>query len=339
LLVGTFSSVRGTHRTYCEDLADRLEERGCAIVRTSDRDSRVQRLADMVQTTWTKRRHYGCAHVDVFSGAAFAWAEVVCFELRRLRKPYVLTLRGGNLPAFARRWPRRVRHLLRSTRMVTAPTPYLRDALADHAQIVVVPNAVAIPAYPFRRRAPARANLVWVRAFHEVYNPVLAVEVVAQLAAAHPAITLTMIGADKGDGSLQAVETRARELGVTDLVRLIPGIAKGDVPKYLAEADVFLNTTNVDNAPVSVVEAMACGLCVVTTSAGGIPQLVQHGEEALLVPPCDASAMSAAVARVLADSELAGRLSQRARERAAACDWNRVLDRWESIFDEVAADV
>jgi glycosyltransferase involved in cell wall biosynthesis len=227
---------------------------------------------------------------------------------------------------------------LRSTRVVTAPTPYLRDALADHAEIVVVPNAVDIPAYPFRHRVNVRPSLVWVRAFHEVYNPVLAVEVVARLAANHPAITLTMIGADKGDGSLQAVEVRARELGVAERVRVIPGVAKTEVPRYLAEADVFLNTTNVDNAPVSVVEAMACGLCVVTTSAGGIPQLVRHDEEALLVAPGDAPAMSAAVARILVDDKLAGRLSERARERAAACDWSHVLDRWASIFDEVTSD-
>ncbi len=50
------------------------------------------------------------------------------------------------------------------------------------------------------------------------------------------------------------------------------------------EGDIFLNTTNVDNAPVTVVEAMACGLCIVSTDAGGVPDLVEDEHEALLVP-------------------------------------------------------
>ena len=59
--------------------------------------------------------------------------------------------------------------------------------------------------------------------------------------------------------------------------------------------DIFLNTTGVDNAPVSVVEAMACGLCVVSTNVGGIPYLLEHEYDSLLVPSNDPAAMATAV--------------------------------------------
>ena len=79
----------------------------------------------------------------------------------------------------------------------------------------------------------------------------------------------------------------ARELGVAGHVEFRGPVPKANLPSVFAESDIFLNTTNVDNTPVTVVEALASGLCVVSTSVGGIPYLVQHERDALLVPADD----------------------------------------------------
>lgn len=333
LFVGNFLSSRGSNRTYCEEMADRIELRGWRVFRTSDRANKVARLADMVATAWRHRRDYDVAHVDVFSGPAFVWAEVVCFELRRLGKPYALTLRGGNLPAFASRWPRRVARLLESAAAVTTPSRYLASDLSRYApNLVVVPNAVDVAGYTFSHRTSPRAELVWIRAFHEVYNPVMAVDVLAQIA---PQARLTMIGVDKG--AKQAVEQRAHGLGLADRVTVIPGVPKRAIPDHLARADIFLNTTNVDNTPISVIEAMAAGLCIVSTDAGGIPYLLEHERDALLTPIGDAPAMAAAVNRILVDRDLASRLSASAHEHARRCDWAVVLPQWEALLGGIHA--
>lgn len=338
LFVGNFLSESGTHRTYCEDMTDRLEARRWRVVRTSSHIGRLSRLGDMVRTTWSRRDDYEIAHVDVFSGAAFFWAEAVCFELRRLRKPYVLTLRGGNLPGFSRRWPRRTRRLLSSASMVTAPSGFLQVAMSDHApHIDVVPNAVDVSHYPFVLREQPSPRLVWLRAFHAVYNPTMAVEVLARACIRNDATTLRMIGADKGDGSLEAVRLRARELGVEDRLHIIEGVPKREVAHHLASGDIFLNTANVDNSPVSVLEAMACGMCVVSTSVGGIPYMLRNEQDALLVPAGDAAMMADAVERILMDPAISRNLSATARERALACDWTPILERWEQLFTQVIA--
>jgi glycosyltransferase involved in cell wall biosynthesis len=101
--------------------------------------------------------------------------------------------------------------------------------------------------------------------------------------------------------------------------------------------DVFLNTTRVDNTPVSVLEAMACGLCVVSTNVGGIPYLLQHGHDALLVPSDNAEAMAGAVRRILTEPGLAAQLSANARGTASGCDWSAVLPQWEALIDELAS--
>lgn len=335
LFVGNFLSGSHAHRHYCEDLTDHLYARGWNIVRTSDRRERLARLADMMLVAWRRRRDYAAAHVDVFSGPAFFWAEAVCFELQRLGKPVVLTLHGGNLPTFARRWPTRVRRLLSAATRVTSPSPYLARQLANMATAIeVVPNGLDVARHPFRLRESVAPRLIWVRAFHAVYNPTLAIDVLAELLAIRPDASLTMIGVDR-DGSLQRVRDRAAALGVTASVELIPGVAKEEVPRYLEHADIFLNTTDVDNAPLSVVEAMACGLCVVTTNVGGIPDLLDHGREALLVPPRARTQMVTAILRVLNEPGLAATLSRAARDHGEARDWPVVLQRWERLFDEV----
>lgn len=336
LFVGNFLSKTGGNRDYCEDLTDRLEANGRSILRTSNKLGRAERLADMLQTAWVHRQLYGTAHVSVYSGPAFVWAEAVCFLLRRLHKPYVLTLHGGNLPVFARRWPRRVRTLLASAASVTAPSEYLRHRLAEvHPAIVVLPNGIEATAYAFRARVTPQPRLIWLRAFHAIYNPSLAVEVLAQIRPRHPGATLRMIGPDKADGSRAACVERARELGVADAVELIGPVPKSEVARQLRDGDVFLNTSNIDNTPVSVLEAAAAGLAIVSTSVGGIPFLLEHGRSALLVPPADPVAMARAAERILHEPGLGEALSRNARSLAIRHDWPAVITQWESVFNEM----
>ena len=182
--------------------------------------------------------------------------------------------------------------------------------------VLLLPNPLDVARYPFAIRSQPRPKLVWLRAFHETYNPSLAPAVLALLASDIPDVSLTMIGPDKGDGSLQKTLAVAARLGVSDRLRVIQGVPKEKVGEVLSEADIFLNTTNVDNTPVSVMEAMACGLCVVSTNVGGIPDLVDDGKDGILVPPADPTAMADGVRRILADPALAARLSGNARRKA-----------------------
>jgi glycosyltransferase involved in cell wall biosynthesis len=149
-------------------------------------------------------------------------------------------------------------------------------------------------------------------------------------------IHLDMIGPDKGDGTFQAAKALAQELGLASNVTFPGAVPKAEIPAWLDTADIFINTTNIDNTPVSVLEAMACGLCVVTTNVGGIPYLLEDGRNALLVPPDSADAMAGGVARLLADDALAERISRNARALAEPLDWPAILDRWESLLESTA---
>jgi glycosyltransferase involved in cell wall biosynthesis len=335
LYVSNFLDARG-NVSYCRELTDRLEPED-AVIRTSTRENKLARLADMVATVWRARADYDVAIVDVFSGPAFVWAEAVCFALRRLGKPYVLTLHGGNLPAFAAKWPKRVRRLLTGARRVTAPSSYMREQMRAYREdIVLVRNAVDTRANTFSERSSVRPRAVWVRAFHAIYNPNLAAEAIALASRALPELQLAMLGPDKGTQA--AFERRAEELGVTSKIDIVGRVDKQDVPAHLARADIFLNTTNVDNTPISVLEALSSGLCVISTSVGGIPYLLEHERTALLVPRDDARAMAAAINRIVVDPTLARRLSTEGRALAALHDWTPVLAAWRNLLAEVSRE-
>ena len=338
LFVGNFLSSSRASLTVGEALAGRLASAGWTVLATSRRRNRLARLADMVATVWQRRADFDVAVVDVYSGAAFVWAEAVTAALRTVRRPYVLTLHGGNLPAFAATRPNRVRRLLRGARAVTTPSMYLRERMRHlREDLVLVPNAIDLEAYRFRERTKAAPRLVWLRAFHRVYNPVLAIRTVACLREGVPGVHLTMVGSDSGDGAHAAAREAIAGARLGAHVELRAGVPKAAVPSVLDAADIFLNTSTIDNTPVSVMEAMACGLCVVSTSVGGIPFLVDDARDGLLVPSDDAKAMAAAVERILRDPALASSLSRCARAKAEAFDWSAVLPRWESLLEDVAA--
>jgi glycosyltransferase involved in cell wall biosynthesis len=335
LLVGNLAP---TSNRVSGELAKRLRVGGWSVISVSDRENRFSRMLDMVSTTWKSRKQYSIAQVDVYSGQAFLWAEAVNAVLKRAGKPVVLTLHGGNLPGFARKNPRRVRRLLASAKVVTTPSRYLQGQMSAYrSDLVLIPNGLDLTSLNFQLRERAFPRVVWVRAFHELYNPSMAARVIARLSQIHPNITATMVGPDKLDGSLQRFLAMAESLGVRDRFTVTGRIPPAEVGSWLNRADIFLNTAMVDNTPGSVMEAMAAGLCVVSTDAGGMPYLIDNGEDGLLSPTDDAEAMARNVNSILLDSSLASRLSYRARKKAEGFDWEFVLPRWTDLLNSVVA--
>jgi glycosyltransferase involved in cell wall biosynthesis len=337
LMVGNFLSRAGGTRFVCEELASRMADRGWATITTSSNRRAIPRLVDMLRTTWVERNRYDVAQVDVYSGRAFIWAEAVTGMLQCLRKPYVVTLHGGNLPAFASLNRRRTTRLFQAAGAVTAPSAYLAERMRPfRPDLLVLPNGIDLSAYPFRLRLAPRPRLIWLRAFHRVYNPVLAVRVLAAIKGRFPAAELIMVGPDREDGSLAAARAEAVRLGISGQVQFHGAVPKKDVPDWLNQGDIFLNTSSIDNTPVSVLEAMAAGNCIVSSDVGGVPFLLTHRLNAMLVPPDNPAAMASAVESILDDRKLAARLSAKARAAVELFDWDSILPRWDSLLLSIA---
>jgi glycosyltransferase involved in cell wall biosynthesis len=314
-------------------IAHRLRQEGWRVQTTSAVRDRPLRLLDMLRIILLPPSSYDVAHVDVFSGLAFVWGLACSVLLRILRKPLVLTLRGGDLPGFSKKHPRWVTWLLGLASVVTVPSEYLGAAMRPFREdVYTIRNPVDIDGYHFRPRSMASPRLVWLRAFHEIYNPIMAVKTVEHLATEWPGISLTMYGRDKGDGSLQDTVAAADRGLARGKVTIAGPVAKHIVPTVLSDADIFLNTATIDNAPVSVLEAMACGLIVVSTEVGGVPYMIHNGVNGLLVQSGDAAAMANAVRKILCSPELGHSLSLHARRTAEVSSIDNLIPEWRKVF-------
>lgn len=317
----------------CEELETRLPKLGWSVYLTSSQKGRVNKILDMVSTTIRYRQQYEIALIEVFSGPSFIWAEITTYLLKALKKKAILALYGGNLPNFGKSHSLRVRRLFSSADKVIAPSYYLIEGMKEYcSEIKLLRYGVDIDEFPYRHRDNPKPKLVTLRAIHEIYNPPLAPKVLGFIVDKYPDASLVMIGANKYDGSWEKTEHTISDLGITDKVRMTGRIPRSEVPINLNNADIYLNTPNIDNTPLSIAEAMACGLCIVSTNIGGLPYIIKNGENALLVPPDHPEAMGKAVLQILEERGLASRLSTNARREAEQYSWSTVITKWEELF-------
>ncbi|MFW6202486.1 MAG: glycosyltransferase family 4 protein, partial [Gemmatimonadota bacterium] len=272
-------------------------------------------------------------HVFSASYLSFVLAPTPAILIGRLfGKRVVLNYRSGQADDHLRRWRTAVPTIRLATRVVV-PSGYLADVFVRYGIAArVVSNFVQPERFPFRVRERFRPIFLANRNFEAHYNVACILRAFRRIQRRYPEARLLLAG----DGPERADLERLRSnLGLRD-VRFLGPVAPERMPALYGEADIYLNAPNIDNMPVSVLEAYAAGLPVVTTDAGGIPYIVRDGETGLLVPRDDDRALADAAIRVIEDPDLGRRLVRNAhRECQAKYVWSAVRDEWRSLYREI----
>lgn len=318
-----------------ETLASLFRTDGWHVVAASSHPTRAGRLLDIVKTVAWWGREAPIQVLNVFGGRSFLVEDIASALGRVMGQRIIMVLRGGALPDFISRFPRWSKRVIRRADVIVTPSEYLRRRFSSFGVASeVIPNVIPVESYPWMRRRTLRPRLFWMRTFHPIWNPEMAVRVLKDLQSDFPDASLVMAGENKY-GNRVAVERIVAQLGLGAAVRF-PGFLDlaGKVQEG-SSADVFINTNRIDNMPVSVLEAMALGLPVVSTDVGGIRDLLEDGTTGLIVPDNDHAAMARAVRRLLSDQELAERLSMNGRALAEGCSWVRVRPRWERLIEQM----
>lgn len=331
LYIGNKLSRHGVTPTSVEYLGNQLKKY-YNLQQVSDKKHWGLRLGDSLWSILHYRKDLRCVLIDTYSTWNFYWAWACAFLSRLLNIPYVPILHGGNLPFRFQQNPQLVDFLLNGAAQIVAPSRYLKAFFEEKGYYVqYIPNFIHVEQYPFQRSRVVQPNLLWVRAFDQIYNPLMAIEVLARLNASFPNAKLCMIGPDK-DGSRGEVEAKAKELGVIDGLELPGKLSKTEWIEKSQKYDIFLNTTNFDNQPVSIIEAMALGFPIVSTNAGGLPYLIDHEETGLLVNKNDPDAMANQVEGLIQNPQLANKLSVNARQKAEEFDRSNVKPQWDTLL-------
>lgn len=333
IYLGNKLSQYGFTPTSVEALGIRLEDH-FDMIRGSEVRNPIGRLLHMMWLV-IRYRKSDVLLIDTYSTWAFWYAVLISHLASFLGLSYTPILHGGNLPSRAKKSPYFTRMLLRNAKSVVCPSGYLLYEMNAFYErdYMLIPNYIDIANYPFRVRAVSNPiRLLWVRSFHKIYNPSLAVDIVKGLDEKGYEVQLTMVGPDK-DGSLQETKDYAVDLGVAKYIEFKGRLSKPEWIQLADQFDVFINTTNVDNTPVSVMEAMALGMIVISTNVGGMPFLYVNEREGILVPPKDSVYFIEAIEKLLEDSNLAKGLSQNARLKAENWDWNEVEKQWFKLLN------
>lgn len=323
----------GNITTQGQILANLLGNSGYDVLAASSKLNRFMRMAEIVTTVVGRRRSIDIMIVEVYSGLSFVIADTVSLIGKYLGIPTVGVLHGGSLPEFMTRNPKWVSRVLCRFDELVTPSAYLKDAFENLGfEARIIPNVIDLEKYPHRLRRVIEPKLIWMRAFHRIYNPVLAIKAFSLILDKYADATLVMAGVDKG---LEAsVKRLARDLGVDRRIRF-PGFLGPEAKiQEFSKADIYLNTNDVDNMPVTIVESCAFGLPVIATDVGGVGYLINDGIEGLLVPADNAEEIARAVSRLLADPELTSRISVNGRRLAELSSWESVRSNWEDMFRE-----
>jgi len=174
-----------------------------------------------------------------------------------------------------------------------------------------------------------------VARLHPQKNHALLLEAFARGPARQPKAHLVLVG----EGPLRrALEERAQRLGVASQVRFV-GV-RADIPEVLAAMDMFALSSDYEGSPLSVVEAMAAGLPVVSTRAGGVAELVDDGREGLLVQPGDVEGLSGALAFLAEHAEARRSMGMAGATRARdSFDVFAMIRAYEALYETLDRDL
>jgi len=273
-------------------------------------------------------REVGCAdvvHVFSASYSSFLLAPLPAMLVARaLGKPVVLNYRSGQAPDHLQR-SRVARWALRRVDRNVVPSRFLVDVFRQFGiDAEVISNIVDPGRFVFRDRQPLRPRLVSTRNFDALYNVACTIRAFRVVQDRHPDATLTLVG---GGPQESALRTLVRDLGLRN-VTFTGRVPPDAIASYYIDNDIYIQSPDIDNMPTSVIEAYTCGLPVVSTEAGGMPAILTSGVHGLLAPLNDHLTLASHVLRLLADAALTERLVTAARQRAAACTWERVRSDW-----------
>jgi L-malate glycosyltransferase len=250
---------------------------------------------------------------------------------RCLGKRVVLNYRSGEADDHLARWGVLVHPWLRLVDEIVVPSEYLRAIFARHGyRTRVIPNVVDLSHFRYRERGAPEPRLVSTRNLEPYYRVDNTLEAFALVRARYPEATLTLAGFGREERRLRRL---AASLG-SDGIRFVGRVEPSAMPGLLDGADIFVNSSVVDNQPVSILEAFASGLPVVSTGTGDIASLVRDGETGLLVPPDDPAALAKAVTMLLEQPERAAGMARRARREIETFTWSHVRALWAGVYAE-----
>ncbi len=331
LYLGNRLAKHGKTPTGIDFMVPRLRGLSYEVKAVSSKKNKVLRLLEMWTTIVKEWNTIDYILIDTYSTLNF-WYAVTCAKLaRRFSIPYVCILRGGDLPHRITKSRRRSDELFKNAHTNIGLSKYLVNTFQDlgYENITYIENTIELKNYSFQLKSLEYPKLLWVRSFSEIYNPQLAILILEEIKKDFPQAELCMVGPDK-DGSLEKCKQLAKRKQLS--VKFTGKLSKEEWIKLSKDYNLFINTTNFDNTPISVIEAMALGLPVISTNVGGLPFLIAHEKDGILVEKEQVAPFIREIKILVTHPERAYQLAAKARKKVEQFDWEVVKEKWKRVL-------
>ena len=297
----------------------------------------ISRLVPYIYRLWSATGKTDLLHVMANSGWSwhlYAFPAVWIAKIRGV--PVLIHYHGGEAEAFFKKSFDFIKPTMRAANTVVVPSDFLQLVFQKFGiSATVVPNIVNIDRFSPKKKDVDGFHIIVTRNLEAVYDIKTALKAFKIVRERIPDARMTIAGSGPLLKDLQAY---SEELYVSDSVSFTGLIENEKMQDLYQTADLMINPSLADNMPISILEALASGVPVVSTNVGGVPFLVENGKTALLVDPASPIAMADAVIRLSEDHDLAKRLSARGIERAKDFSWEKIRIRWVAIYDSMLAD-
>ncbi|HEV3215245.1 MAG TPA: glycosyltransferase family 4 protein [Vicinamibacterales bacterium] len=310
------------------------------------RGARTALNESLYASSLARLQHVDVVHVFCASYWSFLLAPVpAILAARILGKRVILNYHSGEAEDHLAHWGPLVHPWLRLVDEIVVPSEYLREVFARHGyRVRVIPNVIDTLGLRYRERSPLRPRLLSARNLERHYGVDVILTAFALIKHRYPDATLIVAGYGREERALRRL---AAALGV-DGISFVGRQEPLEMAALYAGADVFVNASVVDNQPLSVLEAFAAGLPVVSTSTGDLKNMIGRGghmpvsprtttfvrgDSGLIVPCGDPAAIAAAVAALLEDPDSALAMVRRARQKVDAYTWPYVREAWAATYE------
>lgn len=292
------------------------------------------RLLPYLTRLWRAAGRNDLFHIMANSGWSWHLFAAPAIWIAKARgKAVVVNYRGGEAEEFFARAFSWVRPSLRKADAIVVPSGFLGEIFGRRGFATrIVPNIVSLERFKPAARGDMAPHILVARNLERLYDNVSALRAFALVRQQHPAARMTIAGSGP---EREALEALARELDVADAVRFAGRVENSAMPALYQSVSIALNPSLADNMPISILEALASGVPVVSTDVGGVPFLVEDGKTALLVPPGDHVAMARACLGLLADRGLAERLVAAGQLLAREFAWSQVRGKLFAVYNDV----